>query len=126
MIVLDTGVLVYWTLDPDRLSQTASKVIEEDETKIISAVSIWELGQKIKSGDLRLPLRLSDYLERLKTVENLEITPVDAEHWMRSLILNWDNEDIADRLIVATSMLRSCTLVSADAVIRDFYSKSLW
>ena len=126
MIVLDTGVLVYWTLDPDRLSQTASKVIEEDETKIISAVSIWELGQKIKSGDLRLPLRLSDYLERLKTVENLEITPVDAEHWMRSLILNWDNEDIADRLIVATSMLRSCTLVSADPVIRDFYSKSLW
>ena len=126
MIVLDTGVLVYWTLDPDQLSQSASKVIEEDETKIISAVSIWELGQKIKSGDLRLPLRLSDYLERLKTVENLEITPVDAEHWMRSLILNWDNEDIADRLIVATSMLRSCTLVSADPVIRDFYSKSLW
>ncbi len=126
MIVLDTAVLVYWTLDPEQLSQSASKVIEEDETKIISAVSIWELGQKIKSGDLRLPLRLSDYLERLKTVENLEITPVDAEHWMRSLILNWDNEDIADRLIVATSMLRSCTLVSADAVIRDFYSKSLW
>lgn len=126
MIVLDTGVLVYWTLDPEQLSQSASKVIEEDETKIISAVSIWELGQKIKSGDLRLPLRLSDYLERLKTVENLEITPVDAEHWMRSLILNWDNEDIADRLIVATSMLRSCTLVSADPVIRDFYSKSLW
>ena len=126
MIVLDTGVLVYWTLDPEQLSQSASKVIEEDETKIISAVSIWELGQKIKSGDLRLPLRLSDYLERLKTVENLEITPVDAEHWMRSLILNWDNEDIADRLIVATSMLRSCTLVSADPVIRDFYSKSHW
>ena len=110
MIVLDTGVLVYWTLDPEQLSQSASKVIEEDETKIISAVSIWELGQKIKSGDLRLPLRLSDYLERLKTVENLEITPVDAEHWMRSLILNWDNEDIADRLIVATSMLRSCEI----------------
>ena len=126
MIVLDTAVLVYWTLDPEQLSQSASKVIEEDETKIISAVSIWELGQKIKSGDLRLPLRLSDYLEKLKTVENLEITPVDAEHWMRSLILNWDNEDIADRLIVATSMLRSCTLVSADPVIRDFYSKSLW
>tara|TARA_B100000902_G_scaffold387135_1_gene430781 strand:+ start:1918 stop:2298 length:381 start_codon:yes stop_codon:yes gene_type:complete len=126
MIALDTAVLVYWTLDPEQLSQSASKVIEEDETKIISAVSIWELGQKIKSGDLRLPLRLSDYLEKLKTVENLEITPVDAEHWMRSLVLNWDNEDIADRLIVATSMLRSCTLVSADPVIRDFYSKSTW
>ena len=126
MITLDTAVLVYWTLDPEQLSQSASKVIEEDETKIISAVSIWELGQKIKSGDLRLPLRLSDYLEKLKTVENLEITPVDAEHWMRSLVLNWDNEDIADRLIVATSMLRSCTLVSADPVIRDFYSKSTW
>ena len=126
MIVLDTGILVYWTLDPEQLSQSASKIIDEDETKIISAVSIWELGQKIKSGEIRLPLRLTDYIERLKTVENLEITPVDAEHWMRSLVLNWDNEDIADRLIVATSMLRSCTLISADAVIRDFYSKSLW
>lgn len=126
MIVLDTGVLVYWTLDREQLSPSASKAIGENEAKIISAVSIWELGQKIKSGDLRLPLRLSDYVERLKAVENLEVMPVDAEHWMRSLVLNWENEDIADRLIVATSMLRSCTLVTADDVIRDFYSKSLW
>ncbi len=126
MIVLDTGILVYWTLDPVQLSSSASTAIAEDEEKIISAVSIWELGQKIKFGDLRLPLRLSDYLEKLKSVENLEIAPVDAEHWMRSLILNWENDDIADRLIVATSMLRSCTLITADVVIRDFYSKSLW
>lgn len=126
MIVLDTGILVYWTLDPVQLSSSASTAIAEDEEKIISAVSIWELGQKIKFGDLRLPLRLSDYLEKLKSVENLEIAPVDAEHCMRSLILNWENDDIADRLIVATSMLRSCTLITADVVIRDFYSKSLW
>ena len=46
-IALDTGALVYWTLDPDRLSAAAADALAAAEQKIVSSISLWELGQKI-------------------------------------------------------------------------------
>ena len=45
---------------------------------------------------------------------------------MRSLILDWDHSDIADRAIVATAMLYACDLVSSDAQVQAFYSRAVW
>jgi PIN domain nuclease of toxin-antitoxin system len=61
VVVLDTGALVYWSLDPERLSVPAAAAIAAVEQKVVSSISIWEIGQKIKRGELSLPLRLSDY-----------------------------------------------------------------
>jgi PIN domain nuclease of toxin-antitoxin system len=126
MIVLDTGALVYWTLDPERLSPAAVEAIATAETKVASSISIWEIGQKVKRGELSLPLRLTDYVEKLNSVAGLELAPVDERCWLRSLVLDWDHADIADRAIVATAMLHSCALVSSDPEICAFYSRAIW
>jgi PIN domain nuclease of toxin-antitoxin system len=126
VVVLDTGALVYWSLDPERLSVPAAAAIAAVEQKVVSSISIWEIGQKIKRGELSLPLRLSDYVDRLGQVEGLEIAPVDEKCWMRSLMLDWDNGDTADRAIVATAMLRACDLISSDAQMQAFYSRVVW
>lgn len=126
MVVLDTGALIYWSLDPERLSSAAAAAIAAAEQKIASSISIWEIGQKVKRRELALPLRLSDYVDRLGQVEGLQIVPVDEKCWMRSLILDWDHSDIADRAIVATAMLYACDLVSSDAQVQAFYSRAVW
>ena len=126
MVVLDTGALIYWSLDPERLSSAAAAAIAAAEQKIASSISIWEIGQKVKRRELALPLRLSDYVDRLGQVEVLQIVPVDEKCWMRSLILDWDHSDIADRAIVATAMLYACDLVSSDAQVQAFYSRAVW
>ncbi len=125
-VVLDTGALVYWSLDPERLSPAAASALESAERKIVSSISLWELGQKIKRGELSLPLRLNDYVDRLREVGDLRIVPVDEKCWLRSLVLDWDNSDLADRSIVATAMLQGCDLVSSDARLRAFYSRAIW
>ncbi len=126
MVVLDTGALVYWSLDPQRLSASAAAAIAVAEQKVVSSISIWEIGQKVKRRELTLPLRLSDYVDRLGQVAGLQIVPVDEKCWMRSLILDWSNGDIADRAIVATAMLYACDLVSSDAQVQAFYSRAVW
>ena len=126
IIALDTAALVYWSLDPDRLSAAAANALADAEQKIVSSISLWELGQKIKRRELSLPLRLNDYVDRLQHVGDLRIVAVDEQCWLRSLVLDWDHRDMADRTIVAMAMLHACDLVSSDKRLRTFYSRAIW
>ncbi len=126
IIALDTAALVYWSLDPDRLSAAAADALAAAEQKIVSSISLWELGQKIKRRELSLPLRLNDYVDRLQHVGDLRIVAVDEQCWLRSLVLDWDHRDMADRTIVAMAMLHACDLVSSDKRLRTFYSRAIW
>ncbi len=128
MVVLDTHVLVWWTLDPVQLSVPAKQVCDEIPNRgaRVSAISIWEIGIKIKRGNLELGIELSDYVRRLQSLKGLEIIPVDVEHWLGNLNLPWEHRDPADRTIVATAQLHDLALVSKDETIRAYYPKTLW
>ena len=126
MIVLDTNALLFWTLDRHRLTHAAMTAIEEEELRVISSISIWEVALKVKRGALVLPLPVDDYVERLRKVEGLQMLPVDERTWLKNVELEWSHRDPADRTIVATAMLDSSPLVTSDATMRSFYGRSVW
>jgi len=126
VIVLDTCALIFWTLDPDRLSSAAREAIDATKRKIISSISIWEIGLKVKREKLVLPLSVEDYVDNLKKVEGVEIFPVDEKTWLKNLQLDWPHRDPADRTIVTTATLLSCPLITSDGVIRSFYAETIW
>ncbi len=126
MVVLDTSALLFWTLDPDLLSDNARKAIDETEQMTISSISVWEIGLKVKRGRLEIPLSISDYVERLQKLEKLEILPVEVETWLLNLALDWKHRDPADRTIVATALQLDCPLITSDHAIRSFYRGSIW
>jgi len=126
MIVLDTPALIFWTLDQEKLSASATAVITEADDIIISSISIWEIGIKAKNGRLILPLSLREYLEKLKSVSLLSIRPVDEHIWLKNIELDWKHRDPADRTIVATASLLGCRLVTSDKKILDFYADAIW
>jgi PIN domain nuclease of toxin-antitoxin system len=68
MVLLDTCALVWWTLDPERLSARAKEACDniKIEGAIISSISIWELGIKLKRGKLEINISLEEYVSRLK------------------------------------------------------------
>ena len=113
MIVLDTSALIYWTLDPDRLSANARAAIEEAERIIVSAISLWEIGLKVKHGQLVLPLAVRDYADQLQRLKGLEILPFDVKTGLDNLDLVWEQRDPADRTIVAIAEHFSCPLVTS-------------
>ena len=126
VIVLDTSALIFWTLDPNRLSTLAVESIVEAKRKVVSSISIWEIGLKVKQGKIKIPLPVIEYVDKLKTVEGMEIVPVDERTWLKNLELDWDHKDPADRTIVATAMLLSIPLVTSDRIIRQFYAETVW
>ncbi|MCA9973472.1 MAG: type II toxin-antitoxin system VapC family toxin [Anaerolineales bacterium] len=125
-LVLDTAALIYWTLDPAKLTIPAAQAIADATEIIVSAISIWEIGLKAKQGKLELPLSTYAYVNRLNRLARLTMEPVSVEIWLENLALDWAHRDPADRTIVATAVLSSASLVSSDRAIRAFYPKTIW
>jgi PIN domain nuclease of toxin-antitoxin system len=126
MIVLDTSALIYWTLDPDRLSGKAKEAIDGDYKMAINSISVWEIGLKVKHGKLQLPLSIAKYADKLQHLDRLEIIDVDVSIWLENLALEWEHRDPADRTIVATAQLLGCPLVTSDRAIASFYKDTIW
>ena len=126
MIVLDTSALLFWTLDPEKLSPAARQAIEQTDRILISSISIWEIGLKVKLQKLALPLPLGEYSERLQRLESLEILPVDGQTWLDNLELPWEQVDPADRTIMALANRFECPLVTSDQVMADYYPRTIW
>lgn len=129
MIVLDTHALLWWALDPDKLSERALEMIErmEREGGAASSISIWELGIKVKRGKLELPISLDELVRRIERGGVVELVPVDTKLWLRSLTLEWEHSDPADRVIVATALAREWPLLTKDATIHAFSGVvSIW
>ncbi|KST67710.1 type II toxin-antitoxin system VapC family toxin [Mastigocoleus testarum] len=128
-IVLDTCALIWWSLDPDKLSQTAVNVckqMEKEENGLVPSISIWEIAIKIKNKKLDLGVDLNDYVTSLKKSSVVSIVPVNEDMWLDSVKLEWEHRDQADRVVVALAKSNQAPIITADREIRNFYSDVIW
>jgi PIN domain nuclease of toxin-antitoxin system len=126
MIVLDTSALIFWTLDPQRLSPKAKQAIEQADRILISSISIWEIALKVKRQKLVIPLPINEYVDRLHQLGSLEILAVDIQTWLDNVDLPWDHRDPADRTVVALAARNNCPLITSDEMIANFFAKTIW
>lgn len=122
MILLDTHALLWWALDPARLSARATELLSQMERGggLASSISIWELGVKIQRGKLELGITIDEFARRVQLTGVVELVPVDTRTWLRSVGLDWDHRDPADRVIVATALLANVPVLTKDEVIHAF------
>jgi PIN domain nuclease of toxin-antitoxin system len=127
-MVLDTCALLWWTLDPGNLSPTALDACRQlkDGQGIVSSISVWEIGLKVKQGKLEIGMEMAEFVKRLKAASTIEIVAVDESIWMENLALAWEHRDPADRTIVATARLRKLPIVTPDRHITSFYPQIVW
>ena len=121
MILLDTCAIIWDALDASKLSPDARNTIELNERSlIICDISIWEIAMLIKRKRLVLDDTAAGFINLLLQSRNYfiqEITPEIAE-----LAVNFGSEinnDPADRLIAATSILGNAPIVTADQNLRN-------
>ena len=123
MIMLDTHAWVWWTHDPDRLTETQQAAIARSESDGIgvSAMSCWEIAKLTEYRRLSLPLPLAEWFDsalRYPGVELLQLTPEVA---VESVSLpGVFHRDPSDQIIVATARVHGCRLVTSDAKISRY------
>ena len=127
--VLDTCTLIWWSLDPDKLSQSAKdacKQMEREKNGLVPSTSIWEIAIKIKNNKLDLGVDLQKYVFSLKKSDVVTIVPIDEDLWLESVKLEWTNRDPVDRIVVALAEMEQASIITADREIRNFFSDVIW
>jgi PIN domain nuclease of toxin-antitoxin system len=127
--ILDTCALIWWSLDPDKLSSKAKIACDQMEqlkNGIVPSTAIWEIAIKVKNRKLDLGINLDDYIVALQKSDVIQIMPIDENIWLKSVQLQWEHRDPADRVIVAIAEQNQAAIITADQKIADFYSPIIW
>jgi PIN domain nuclease of toxin-antitoxin system len=124
-LLLDTHALIWWLIDSPRLSQAARNAIAEPRNAVFaSAVSGYEIANKQRLG--RLPGRLTQILPQALRKARISIRGLSLEDTLAAGQLPGPHRDPWDRLIIAQAMEGGFTVVSLDAVFRDYGVPVCW
>jgi PIN domain nuclease of toxin-antitoxin system len=129
VILLDTHVLLWTALEPDRLSRTASSAIQKarrEGSVCISDVSLWEIALLARRRKISISGSIDAFLFELSLPLVVKpITPAIAA--MSVAFPDEYPSDPADRLIGATSNVEGLPLVTADRQLRlSLLIRTIW
>jgi PIN domain nuclease of toxin-antitoxin system len=124
-LLLDTHALIWWLIDSPKLSQVARAAIADPSGAVFAtAVSGYEIANKERLG--RLPGKLTGILPQVLRKGRISIQPLTFAHALAAGQLPGPHRDPWDRLIMAQAMKGGFTVVTTDAVFRDYGVPVCW
>ena len=122
LIVLDTHALIWLDQDDPDLGpiarQRATTALQE-KALAASAISFWEVAMLVAKGRITMEMPVATWRNDLLTLGLVEI-PVDGEVGLTAVQLQHLHGDPADRIIVATTLLRKAVLITADRKLLEW------
>jgi PIN domain nuclease of toxin-antitoxin system len=124
-LLLDTHALIWWLVDSPRLSQAARVAIADPRNAVLAtAVSGYEIANKERLG--RLPGKLTGVLPQVLRKGRITVHPLTFAHALAAGQLPGSHRDPWDRLIIAQARTDGLTVVTIDAVFRDYGVPVCW
>ena len=121
-LLLDTHTFIWYVTDNPRLSAHVKLLIEdENNEKLVSIASIWEMAIKHSIGRLNFSLPFMEFVGQQLTVSNIGLLEINLQHIEVVASLPLHHRDPFDRLIIAQSMAQQIPLLSVDAIF-DAYA----
>lgn len=131
MITIDTHVVIWDALKPELLSSKARDAIQianGEDGIILCEISLWEIAMLIDKKRIDVPISYIEFINLVKASNKYVIQGITPEIAELSIKLPDDvNQDPADRLISATSIVMNSPLVTADKNLRKSNSiRTIW
>jgi PIN domain nuclease of toxin-antitoxin system len=129
MIILDTCVLLFDHLSPERLSKVAIEVLEKGEQTgqlYCCDISLWEIAMLKKKQRIIIA---TDYLTFMRTVlraRNIHVLPILPDIADLSVSLELEQADPADRIIAATTIYYNAQLLTSDQKLLNSQVSTMW
>lgn len=130
LILVDTHVVLWLALEPDRVSKNARAAIDDSRETgdglAVSGITLLEIATAYGRGRVRLVVSLESFLRDVE--ERFVVLPITGRACARTLTLPADYpKDPADRVIGATALVEGLALVTADREIRRAHAvRTIW
>ena len=126
-LLLDTHALLWWLVEPEKLSSLAFAAINDPAASIfVSAASGWELATKARLGKLTGAEGLLRDLPSLLQNQGFQTLAVQLRHGVHAGGYPQAHRDPFDRLLAAQAELEGLHLVSLDPALAAFPCRLLW
>ena len=124
-LLLDTCALLWLGMGGGNLGLDAKRRIEVAQTLYYSSISAWELARLAKEGKIELAVPPDEFLSDLADQYGLVSIPPTDEIMLRAAQLPDVHKDPADRIIIATALLRNLPVVTGDARFPQYGVRTL-
>lgn len=125
-LLLDTHTFIFWDSQPSKLSQRALELlINKDNLRLLSVVSLWEIQIKHQLGKLTLNKTLEEIIIDQQN-NYIEILPITVTHILALDSLPMHHKDPFDRLLIAQANIEDAVLISCDSVFANYSVKVEW
>jgi len=129
MIILDTCVLLFDALSPERLSKVAIETLNHGEkTKQLycSDISLWEIAMLKKKKRIIITTDYLIFMQAVLQARNIKVLPISLEIADLSISLDLEQADPADRIIAATTICYHAKLLTFDQKLLNSQVPTLW
>jgi PIN domain nuclease of toxin-antitoxin system len=114
-ILLDTQVWLWLLIEPSRLSEAATELLETTSNELLlSSASAWEIAIKHAAGKLKLPEVPERYIPDRMRRTNVLPLHITHQHATRAGGLPMLHRDPFDRLLIAQAELEDLPIITAD------------
>lgn len=112
--LLDTCALIWLGMGGGGLSEDAKRRISLAARLQYSSISAWEISRLQKENKIVLPCTPGEFLFDLSDAYGLSSISPDDAIMMRAAQLPDHHRDPADRIIIATALMRDLTVITGD------------
>ncbi len=125
MILLDTCALLWLAQDQKKMSRLTLQKISNAPVVSVSAITGFEIGLKYRGGKLHLPAPPWEWFEGIISHHDISVLDLGIGICIKASELPPIHKDPCDRFIIATALLNSIPIVTADERFADYGVKVL-
>jgi PIN domain nuclease of toxin-antitoxin system len=126
-LLLDTCTFLWLAGGGRPLSPAAQAAIEDPSNDVfLSAVSVWEICVKYRSGRLPLPEPPDRLIPTERDLRGVAPLPLDEEAAFHLLRLPPLHRDPFDRMLIAQAIAGSLAIATPDPLITQYPIRVIW
>lgn len=125
-LLLDTHTFIWWDSEPAKLSKKAlDLLLNQDNTRLVSVVNLWEIQIKTQLGKLTLNQPLAKIINSHQK-NRIEFIGVQVNHILELEQLPLYHKDPFDRLLIAQAKAENAILLSRDPAFSNYAINIEW
>ncbi|GAB1543934.1 type II toxin-antitoxin system VapC family toxin [Scytonema sp. NUACC21] len=126
-LLLDTHTFIWFFTGNPKISNQIRLLIEdEDNEKLLSTASMWEMAIKQSTGKLTFNQPFQGFIEQQLSLNDFSLLNISINHLAVVATLPFHHRDPFDMLLIAQAIVEIIPILSADSAFDAYPVQRLW